>query len=289
MGVGKPIEIRTLGAEGCADLIQMASDEGWNPGIHDAETFFRIDPGAFLGCFEGEDFAGGGAIVRHDEKFGFMGLFIVRTPFRGRGLGRELWFERRNRLLARLSEGASIGLDGVTEMVPFYAKGGFVPQYVTTAYATASEETGPEHPGIFDLPRIPTSEIVEMDLRAFPSARPAYLSAWLDQREAACFGFRDDSGRLCGYGVLRPCRVGYKVGPLFAESAEVAEALLRALMRGVVGQRVAIAVPEVNAAAVELVKRLGMEPVFACTRMYYGPVPDYDRSLIYGLTSFELG
>ena len=44
-----------------------------------------------------------------------------------------------------------------------------------------------------------------------------------------------DAGRLKGYGVLRKCRVGYKIGPLFADQPEIAEALFAALCNHAVG------------------------------------------------------
>ena len=40
-------------------------------------------------------------------------------------MGSKLWYKRRDALLARLNEGASIGMDGVVDMQPFYEKGGF--------------------------------------------------------------------------------------------------------------------------------------------------------------------
>src|SRR5215470_5930351 len=70
---------------------------------------------------------GGGSIVSYDGRFGFMGFFIVAPAHRGQGLGRRLWIHRRDALLARLDPGASIGMDGVLEMEPFYARGGFAP------------------------------------------------------------------------------------------------------------------------------------------------------------------
>jgi len=39
------------------------------------------------------------------------------------------------------------------------------------------------------------------------------------------------NGTLTGYGVLRMCRTGYKIGPLFADSPETAERLFLALMK----------------------------------------------------------
>jgi hypothetical protein len=42
--------------------------------------------------------------------------------------------------------------------------------------------------------------------------------AWLEGEE------------LAGYGVIRPCRQGHKIGPLFASSPEIAEALFNGLV-----------------------------------------------------------
>ena len=108
-------------------MVGWAGREGWNPGLGDAELVWQADPHGFLGMCVDEKCIAGGAIVRHNPMFGFMGLFIVEPEYRGQGLGRKLWFARRDRLLARLDPGASIGLDAVDAMVGFYAAGGFQP------------------------------------------------------------------------------------------------------------------------------------------------------------------
>ncbi len=106
-------------------LVDWAADEGWNPGLNDAEIFWAADPAGFVAAEVDGRLVGGGSIVSYDDAFGFMGFFIVAPSCRGRGLGRRLWQHRRRALLARLAPGASIGLDGAFALGPFYAEGGF--------------------------------------------------------------------------------------------------------------------------------------------------------------------
>ena len=98
-------------------LLGWARDEGWNPGLHDAEMFWLTDPEAFIAIELDGELIGGGSITSYDGQFGFMGLFIVRPKFRGKGLGTRLWYKRKTRLQKRLERGAAIGMDGVFEMV----------------------------------------------------------------------------------------------------------------------------------------------------------------------------
>jgi len=107
-------------------LVDWAAREGWNPGLHDAELFWANDPEAFIAAELGGELIGGGAITSYGGAYGFMGFFIMRPEFRGRGLGDRLWQARRERLRARLRPGASIGMDGVFDMQSYYARGGFV-------------------------------------------------------------------------------------------------------------------------------------------------------------------
>ena len=97
-------------------------------------------------------------------------------------------------------------------------------------------------------------------------------------------------GRVGGFGVIRPCRRGYKVGPLFADQAKIAEALYHGLA-GVVepGAPVYLDVPEVNPAAVALAERHRMTRVFETARMYTRGAPALALERVFGVTTFELG
>jgi hypothetical protein len=90
--------------------------------------------------------------------------------------------------------------------------------------------------------------------------------------------------------MIRPCRQGYKIGPLFADTPAAAEALYRGLSRhAAAGEPVYLDVPEANAAAMALVARHGMREVFGTARMYAPAAPEIALPCVYGVTTFELG
>lgn len=108
--------LRPMTAAEVEQLVDWAALEGWNPGLSDAQAFYTADPDGYLAAEVRGEFVAGGAIVRHHANFGFMGLFIVRPDHRGKGLGRILWYARRDRLATRLAPGGTIGMDAVEAM-----------------------------------------------------------------------------------------------------------------------------------------------------------------------------
>ncbi|ARX88073.1 GCN5 family acetyltransferase [Streptomyces alboflavus] len=89
--------------------------------------------------------------------------------------------------------------------------------------------------------------------------------------------------------MLRPGRDAPRVGPLFADTRADAEALLDALGAESGGVAVAMDVPETNTQAVALAEGRGMKPSFDTARMYTGPVREFARERVFGITTLELG
>jgi hypothetical protein len=96
-------------------------------------------------------------------------------------------------------------------------------------------------------------------------------------------------GTLAGWGVIRPCRKGFKVGPLVADRPDAAEAVIAALIAAVGGGEIFLDVPEPNRAAIGLAEGCGLSPVFETARMYTGPIRPVAVERIFGVTTFELG
>ncbi len=267
--------------------VQWAAQERWNPGLGDADVFWASDPEGFVCAEENGEVIATGSIVSYSGEFGFMGFFIVRPELRGQGIGREFWQWRRDRLLARLHPGAAIGMDGVFEMQPFYAKGGFAFSHRNLRM----EGVGQAHdtdPGLVDLSAISFEQVAAYDRRHFGFARDEFLRRWINPEGGRGLGCIMD-GELRGMGVIRPCQAGFKIGPLCAENASIADRLFRALSRWAVDQPIFLDVPENNAEALALAKTYSLQEVFGCARMYHGLAPDLPWSQIYGVTSFELG
>jgi GNAT superfamily N-acetyltransferase len=284
--------IRLMTRSEVDELIGWAAREGWNPGLHDAELFWATDSEAFIAADLDGEWIGSGAITSYNGEFGFMGFFIVRPEYRGRGLGNALWHARRERLLARLGLGASIGLDGVFAMQSFYEKGGFVFSHRNMRFraeiparpATSQDDTK----GVISLAAFPFEQVIDYDRTCFPVRRPTFLKGWISQPDALALGCQRH-GKLSGYGVVRRCGEGCKIGPLFAEDALVAEALYLHLAEFAAGGPLFLDAPENNAAAIDLVHKHRMIEVFGCARMYLGPPPVVAHERVFGVTTLELG
>ena len=279
--------IRAMRREELDILVDWAAIEGWNPGLSDAEIFWATDPEGFIAAELDGELIGGGSIVSYDAQFGFMGFFIMHPDHRGRGLGNTLWHARLQHLVKRLRKPVVIGMDGVFDMQAYYAKGGFGFSCRDLRY----EGIGQSYlsaDGIVELDELPFENIDAYDQAHFPAPRSVFLKRWLNQAGAYTLGSAHD-GILQGFGVMRPCRQGYKIGPLFADNSAIAEEIFKALSSLVSGESIFLDVPENNPAAVALAQRHNMKEVFGCAKMYFGPNPDLPEQEIFGITTFELG
>ncbi len=218
-----------------AVLDDWAAAEGWNPGRCDLQIAWQTDPESFVALRDGERLAGGGSIYSYDGRFGFMGLFIMRADLRRQGLGTVLWRWRRDTLLGRLRPGAAIGMDGVFDMVPFYERGGFKPAYRDLRYQGIA--VGRRSERVIALGPPDFADIETYDRAFFPVPRAAFLEGWLSQSGAHIAGIREN-GKMAAYGVARPCRAGFKIGPLFADSADLAAEVLEELLARIAGHQV---------------------------------------------------
>lgn len=268
-------------------LVDWAREEGWNPGPHDAEVFYTTDPDGHYGYFLEDEMVAGGSIVSYGGAFGFMGLFIVKSEYRSKGIGRSLWYQRRDLLLSRLASGATIGMDGVVSMQPFYRKGGF-----ETAFRDERHlKTGiafPSDPHISAIEASDFDSIISYDSQCFGFQRPQFLKPWLNLPGNSCFKYVKD-GHLMGFAIMRKAHSGHKICPLFANDGFVAEALYQACLSAAPGEDIFLDIPVTNPAAVELIKRHKTRYVFECARMYYGKEPEVSLHKIFGITTFELG
>ena len=205
--------------------VEWARKEGWNPGLNDADCFYQTDPhGFFAGKLNGQIITVGSAVV-YDEHFAFGGFYIVDKNYRAQGYGIQLTRARLAYVGTR-----NAGIDGVLEMVDSYARIGYKFAHSNARYALEKKRLTPRFdPFLVDLQTVPFEQLTQYDRHYFPAPRPQFLSAWIKQNTALALGFVQEK-QLKGYGVIRKCFEGYKIGPLFADSPSIAEKLFEQLV-----------------------------------------------------------
>jgi hypothetical protein len=275
--------IRTLQLGEIDTAVDWAAAEGWNPGVYDARCFHAADPHGFLGGFIGDELIATISAVKYGHTFGFIGFYIVKADYRSHGYGLKLW----NAALASLGN-RLIGLDGVFAQQENYRKSGFALAYTNVRYQGVSQTySKPDH-AIVHLSEIPFAALAEYDRQHFSEQRSAFLKCWINQPGTVALAITDNN-QLSGYGVIRPCREGYKIGPLFADNVALADRLFLQLQSTAAGKLVFLDVPSMNADGIALAEAQQMTPVFQTARMYKNGMLHLPVVDIFGVTSFELG
>ena len=279
------LTIRPMRPDEIPLALDWAAAEGWNPGLSDAACFAVVDPDGFLLAERDGVPIATVSCVNYDDRFAFLGFYIVRPDQRGHGYGLRLWQAAMAHAGARV-----VGLDGVAAQQDNYRRSGFSFAYANIRYGgrlSAGRRSTPG-PNIVALRDVPLAAVEASDAAVFPAPRREFLQAWIATPGHLGKALIRD-GTLAAWGVIRPCRSGCKIGPLVADSRADAEAVVLALLSEVGDSEVFLDVPAINAEAVALAESLGLKPVFETARMYTGPIPSLRIERVFGVTTFELG
>jgi len=264
--------------------IEWAAKEGWNPGLNDGNAFYATDSKGFLlGFLDGEPIASISSVA-YDDSFGFLGFYIVKPEYRDKGYGMQIWNEAIKHLPTQ-----NIGLDGVLAQQENYKKSGFKLAYRNIRYEGVGTNDKVDDPNIIPLLQVPFEQLLKYDRQVFPTERAVFLEEWIKQPESLAIAYIKDSN-LLGYGMIRKCRTGFKVGPLFADDKVIADTLFQR-MRSFAGAdlQIFLDTPEVNKSAVLLAETYAMKPMFETARMYTKEQSKVDLQKVFGVTTFELG
>lgn len=262
--------------------ISWAAKEGWNPGLHDRDPFYNTDPHGFFMGFLNDKPISCISAVSYGKLFGFIGFYIVHTDHRKKGYGIKIWNKAINYM-----KNKNIGLDGVVAQQENYKKSGFRLAHRNIRYQGVGKKYEISN-SIVKINLISFTDLIKYDTQFFPVPRPKFLKSWINEKESLTLGFLKND-QLLGYGMIRKCVTGYKIGPLFADNKLIGEELFKVLNNFAVGSSIFLDVPEVNKEAVGLAKKYKMIQMFETARMYTKKAPAIDIKKIFGVTTFEVG
>ncbi|EDV21522.1 uncharacterized protein TRIADDRAFT_60069 [Trichoplax adhaerens] len=278
-------QIVTASAEDVNWMSTMSEREKWNPGLKDAIAFQLVDPnGFFIGLLNGKPVCCIAAVKYPNTTCGYIGRYIVEENHRGKGYGLRIFKHAMEHLT-----GCCIGLDAVPSQQKNYKKFGF--QYATAVkrYIGVIQRKAQICKNIRRAKDISMDKLIEYDARHFPCQRTHFLASWIHVGTDQCLVYIEDDGTIKGLGGIRLGVDGYRVGPLFAETPEIAENLLYALCPSESDTKVDFDIPEPNSDGILLAERLNLQYFGESGRMYTGVIPKLPLSNIFAFASAELG
>ncbi len=274
--------VRTASENDLKLMIELAAKEGWNPGLHDKEPFYAADPnGFFVGELDGQIISCISG-VKYEDKFAFGGFYIVKDGFRGNDYGIRMY----NHLIEYI-DGMCLGIDGVIAQQENYKKSGFKFAHNQMRYEGIGMK-GKLQTECIGIKEIPIKDLIKYDASIFSVNRDEFLMRWVTMPESYSLAITNNS-KIEGYGLIRKCYMGYKIGPIFAENKSIAEKLFLSLIEYAEGKEVYLDIPETNKEGMIMQEKYEMKYVFETARMYKNGMPEIPVNKVFGVTTFELG
>ena len=218
----------------------------------------------------------------YEEMFASCGMIIVAPSHQGRGIGRQLMDE-----LLRQANGRTVVLNSTREGRALYDRLGFVPcgEVGQHQAVLGQAPVGPAVAGMRAFRSEDLTAIVALDRRASGMGRAALLEALFALGTGVVL---EREAQVVGYACVRRWGRGVVIGPVVAEDAAQAKALIARLAAAHVGDFVRIDVTLGDLS--QWLEQIGLPRVDRVVSMVRGdpPVGAADAT-VYALSNQSLG
>jgi hypothetical protein len=286
-------------------LVLLPIGEQWNPGCEslDGSLIDLLGPSSIMiGELNGEIVS---SLIghKHGEHYGWIGLYICKKELRGKNIGYTTW----KRCMQECLKGCDrLSLDGVPERQADYRKSGFgIMTWNTVRYggtvkglASGVIDEKYEHNLVHigkDAPVL-IKECVDYDSHVYTEIhRENFMKKWLTMSKNKVVACVDEVGNILGFGAIRPAYSGFRIGPLMADSQEIAQAIVielgKTISRQYDGKKdkegVYAEVVDTNKGSVELFRSFDFKELMPCGRMYTSLPPYIDEKKNFVVTNWE--
>ena len=260
------IVIRPMQEADIEEAMKIKEAEGWNQTEKDWRLMLAHDPGLCFVADINDRVVGTVTALNFSNQVAWIGMMLVSKDFRGLGIGKLLL----QKVINQLKECKSIKLDATLAGMIVYTKLGFVKEfeiYRMTTMNLPKLVDQKQQIAIVPVSRKDIADIVKMESALFGADRSKLIEmllqahpnmAWLLKRE----------GRLSGFALGRPGSHYTQIGPVMAETANDATALISGVLKYFTGQPVVVDVPEDKQRLKDWLLSLGFVVRRPLTRMY---------------------
>lgn len=245
----------------------LSTEIGWNQ--TEADWTYMLENGPGIGMTDPAGKLVASALALPYGGFGWVCMVLVAPDWRRRGIATDLMKQVTDLLLR---DGTVPGLDATPDGREVYRQIGFRDIYgLERLVAERASLVAEPPPGIRVRPLADNDmdSVTAFDAPAFAGDRSALLRHLLDRQPGRAFGAWRD-GRLCGYVLARDGRKWTQIGPVIAETPDIAMALLAAASRAADTTPLLIDAMDYQTGVVEWLKAGGFVFQRPYIRMLYG-------------------
>ena len=231
-----PIALRLFTRQDIPFGLKLTQTAGWNQTAADWQMLLEQSrTGSFIAMLDGTE-AGTVTTVSYQDRLHWIGMVLVAEEYRRRGIGRALL----ERAIASVVSQGVVCLDATPAGKRLYERLGFQEIYELARYLRKPVQLRPQ-PASMCQPLTPERLpwVVEYDLTVFGVDRSAILTALQGRTPQLAF-YAEQEGKLTGYCLGREGSRYTQIGPVVADSLEVARNLLLTALQNVQQQEVIV-------------------------------------------------
>lgn len=268
--------------------MKLKDAENWNQTEADWRHLLRRNSQFCLVAEVDREVVGSVTAANYDNRLAWIGMMLVAQKMRGRGLSKLLLGE----LMRRLEGCAAIKLDATPEGRPIYEQWGFVMErMIYRLEATAPALSWTRRRGAVPERVLPgdLADLVALDRRTCGVDRGPLIQFCLESAPGRCW-LVCEGGSIRGFVLGRPGSRSHYIGPLEAESLDVARDLLVVASHQDGPSRLVIDVPADQIDLVEWLVAGGFSRERPLFRMHYRKDPRIgDSARQYAIAGPEFG
>lgn len=245
----------------------LSGAEGWNQTSGDWELL-ADDPGSKCLCtLAGDKVVGTAASINYSDDVAWIGMVLVDREFRGRGLSHLMLRE----LFRKLEPVRCLKLDATPAGHPVYLKLGFLDEYIirrmTTTAISLKNIRLSGLSQVFPIEKSDLADIIAFDQRVFGANRSQLIRYLHDAFPQKCRMVRHEN-RIRGFVLGRSGTRFHHIGPLMADSEEVARILLADSLIRMEGKPAVVDAPDGGQSWIEFLRSAGFAEQRHFIRMY---------------------
>ena len=286
VSAGGEVTIREMAAPDVAAAFRLSRAVGWNQTESDWRFLLEENPRRFVVAARDSAVVGTGGAACYGKRLAWVCMILVDAAERGHGVAGRIV----TAVLERVADMQTVGLDATPSGRPVYERLGFVAASplarvggsVRDASSAGGAETRPVEARDLET-------IVALDPEAFGADRSRAIR-WAYAKAPALAWCVRDKNAIVGYCFGREGDRAVHVGPVVAQDAAMAHALVARAAAAAAGRALMLDVPTAAPGWTAALQDLGLREQRPFTRMYRaGNRPPGYPELTFAVFGPELG